>query len=193
MTRYEWKEMPDNYNANYYNNEDLELGRTFVIVDTKCGLEYVFPTYQYKKNKYGNEVKTNVIDSNLWNQEFFNWICSTAPDFCCRIPEEFMTNELINICIENTSHDDFIREISHLTQDMCIKFVKRFPKAIREVPKYFINEEMVIDAINGNPELIKSIPDTKLTSDICKLCYELADIKLRQYLINQGYMKDQVS
>lgn len=193
MTRYEWKEMPSNYNANYYNNDDLQLGRTFIVIDTKTGLEYTFPKYEYKRNKYGNNVKTNVIDSSLWNQEFFNWICSTSPDFCTHIPEEFMTSELIDICVENTSDKYFINEIPKLTQEICMKFVRRFPNSIRLVPDFFVSEEMIIELIKIDQEVIKIVSDSKITDEMCKLCYELGDIKIRQYLINHGYMKNYVT
>lgn len=193
MARYEWKEMPSNYNANYYNKQDLQLGRTFVIIDTKTGLEYIFPQYEYKRNKYGNNVKTNIIDSSLWNQEFFNWICSTSPDFCSHIPEEFMTPELINICIENTSDKYFIEEIPRLTQEICMKFVKRFPNSLRLIPDFFVSEEMIMELIKIDPEIIKVVSDSKITDEICKMCYELGDINIRQYLINCGYMKNNVT
>lgn len=193
MARYEWKEMPSNYNANYYNKEDLQLGRTFVIIDTKTGLEYTFPKYEYKRNKYGNNVKTNIIDSSLWNQEFFNWICSTSPDFCINIPEEFMTPELIDICVENTSDKYFINEIPKLTQEICMKFVKRFPNALRLVPDFFVSEEMIKELIKIDQEVIKIVSDSKITDEMCKLCYELGDINIRQYLINHGYMKNYVT
>lgn len=193
MARYEWKEMPSNYNANYYNKEDLQLGRTFVIIDTKTGLEYTFPNYEYKKNKYGTNVRTNMIDSSLWNQEFFNWICSTSPDFCTHIPEEFMTSELINICVENTSDKYFINEIPKLTQEICMKFVRRFPSSLRLVPDFFINEEMIIELIKIDQEVIKIVSDSKITDEISRICYELGDINIRQYLINHGYMKNHVT
>lgn len=193
MARYEWKEMPSNYNANYYNNEDLRLGRTFVVVDTKTGLEYAFPNYEYRKNKYGYTVKTNMIDLNLWNQDFFNWICSTSPDFCTHIPEEFMTPELINICVENTSDKYFINEIPRLTQEICMKFVKRFPNSLRLIPDSFVSEEMIIELIKIDQEIIKIVSDSKLTDKICKLCYDLGDIEIRQYLINHGHMKNNVT
>lgn len=190
--RYSWKQMPENYNASYYNDKDLKLDRKFVIIDNLTHREYTFPTYQ--KREYRT---VNMIDNSLWNQSFFNWICSTSPDFCIHIPKEFMTPELIDICINNTSKADFAYEIPNMTQEQSIRFVRRLPEAICTIKSGYITAEMIREALEKQPNVlitidgyygVREVVKKMVDKDTLKKCYEQLDIESRVQLIKRGNM-----
>jgi hypothetical protein len=189
-SRYSWKQMPDNYNANYYNDIDLTKNRSFVVIDNVTGREYDFPVYETKNDIYGREHRVNMIASSLWNQEFFNWICSTAPDFGIYIPKEFMTPELIDICIEHTSHANFIKEIPNLTQEQCSRFVKRLPSAIYYIPDDYKTREMAIQVTNKRPDLLTQFDKSLVTPELCQKCYDKVDKNTKIMFVERGYMTD---
>lgn len=192
--RYSWKEMPKDYHASYYNDIDLEKRRTFVIIDNESGKEYIFPEYERRKSFYDffydYEYIGVVIEPSLWNQTFFNWICSTAPDFCIKIPKEFMTPELIDICLNNTSKPNFIKEVADLTQDQCIKFVKRLPLAIKNIPKGYITKEMAIEVLNEYPDLLIHIPIELTSLELRKECYKKVSLDSKISFILKGFMEN---
>jgi hypothetical protein len=131
------------------------MGRRFIIIDNWTHREYDFPDYQKKDGVY-----VNMIAPQLWNQDFFNWICSTAPDFCINIPKEFLKQPLIDICIDNTSKAEFGNEIPNMTLEQSIRFVRRMPEAIYCIKVGYISEDMLREVLENKPELLIEINET---------------------------------
>lgn len=183
-SRYSWKQMPEVYHASYYNDIDIKAKSIFVVVDKVTGKSYLFPKKFTNKGTY--------IDNELWNQEFFNWACSTAPDFCIRVPEEFLTKELIEICLNNTSYPEFIKRVPNLTRNQCEKFVKRFPTAIKYVPNEFKSPEMAKEVLKDYPELLSHFPLDSVDDTTCSCCYAKVSFENKILFITKGYMDDKM-
>lgn len=178
--RYSWKQMPEVYHASYYNDIDIKAKGIFVVVDKVTGKSYLFP------KKFTNE--GIFIDDELWNQEIFNWACSTAPDFCIRVPKEFLTKELIEICLNNTSYPEFIKRVPNLTRNQCEKFVKRFPTAIKYVPNEFKSPEMAKEVLKDYPELLIYFPINYVDDTTRSECYTHVSFEYKVLFIEKGYM-----
>lgn len=191
--RFSWKQMPVYYHASYYNDDDLLENRTFVIIDNQTRKEYHFPRIEIKKDCLGNEKRINILEEALWNQEFFNWICSTAPDFCINIPEEFMTKDLVDICIENSSKASFINKVPNPSQEQCRRFIERHPSAITKIPYKYITEEMITSSTEKNPELLLKIPKLLIPKKIAKKCYRKVDLQTKKKFIEYGCMNNLIT
>lgn len=180
--RYSWGQRPDFYYANYYNDIDIVEKRIFIVIDNESGQNYLFPN-KFTKNRI-------IIDEELWNQEFFNWACSTAPDFCSNIPKEFLTPELIEICLNNSSKPEFIKEVFDLTKDQCEKFVKRLPFAIEYVPNDYKYEKCAKELLDEYPALLIHFPLNAVDPVIRTNCYDKVSVNNKILFIEKGCMND---
>lgn len=186
-SRYSWKDRPSGYYANYYNYKDAKEEKVFIVIDNVNNTYYLFPR-KYKKN----EKKILEIDSDLWNQEFFDWACSTSPDFCVNIPKEFLTSELIEICLNNSSHPEFLQEVPNLTRYQSEKFVKRHPQAVIYLPTDYKYEKWAKEVLNELPELLSHFPLDSVDDTTRSCCYAKVSFKNKILFITKGYMDDKM-
>lgn len=191
--KYSWKKTPDVYYASYYNDIDAREQRMFVVIDNENDQSYLFPRRYIEKEQNGTLLTKREIDTDLWNQDFFNWICSTAPDFCVNIPKEFLTPELVEICLDNSSKSEFLKEVENLTQEQCVRFVKRLPMAIKYVPNEFKTKEMANELLEKIPDLVFYFSKELVSSDLRKKCYDKVSLKDKRKLIVEGYMEDLIT
>lgn len=189
--RYSWQHMDDFHNADYYNDIDLEQDKLFVIVDRRTEKKYIFPKFE-ERIRDGKKFKSIMFEKDLWNQEFFNWICSTAPDFCVNIPKEFLTSDLIEICLNNSSHPEFLQEVPNLTRYQSERFVKRLPQAAIYLPADYKYEKWAREVLNEFPELLIHFPLDSVDDTTRSCCYAKVSFENKILFITKGYMDDKM-
>lgn len=190
--KYSWKQMPDIYHASYYNDRDAEARRIFVVIDNENDKNYLFPRRYTKKTQNGIRLIEKEIDDDLWNQKFFNWSCSTSPDLCVNIPKEFLTPELIEICLNNSSYPEFLQEVPNLTRYQCEKFVKRLPQAAIYLPEDYKYEKWAKEVLNEFPELLIYFPLDSVDDTTRSCCYAKVSFENKILFIAKGYMDDKM-
>lgn len=184
-TRWIWKQMPDSYNASYYNYKDYNLGRKFIIVDTVTGKEYRYPVIEKRKDKYGREYNQRVISNDLWNQDFMNWAASTSPDFCDCIGEEWMTPEMIDILIETVDSNKIFSIIpdNKLTQDICAKIFNKEPKSFSNIPDKYKTIDMAVEYVETKNPQYYNIPKELRTKEMFRTAFYHSDNREKLRLI----------
>lgn len=165
-SRYSWKEMSDDYIASYYNDEDFNNGRTFVVVDNNSGREYTYPVLEKKVDEHNNEYFQRIVPSELWNQEFFNFCSLTSPDASKYTPDKFITPELIKIGLQNTSSTLFLKRVPKklLTEDLYVLAVKHLPESLGLIPIQYRTYELCRDTVIKSPKTIRKTPSQFITS-----------------------------
>lgn len=158
-SRYSWKQMPEEYNASYFNDEDYELGRKFVILDNLTGQEYIFPQVRTRIDKYGDKRNQWIIASNLNNIDFILWAVCTTKDFINHISEEFFTPNFLNYVVNNFQFPEIFEFswvhiqrssfVNSLTKDLWMKAFERNS----EVAKYIPRQYRTADTVNALPNL----------------------------------------
>ena len=175
-SRYSWKQMPEDYNASYYNTKDDKDGKKFVIIDKRTGREYVYPQYETRRNSDGRIYDQRIIDSDLWNDEFMAWAISTSKDFVHVTGEKWFKPNVLDYVVEHFEFpeifgyhwDSKFRDV--LTRDLWNKAFQRNKEVARYVPKEYMTSEMInslgelknlslgnVEYKNLTPELFKKI------------------------------------
>lgn len=164
--RYQWKEMPSNYHASYFNYIDLDAGRNFVVIDTLTGKEYIIPE---KENK-----EVLIIPHDLYNsQEFWYWAYSTSSDLGLYVTEEELTPKLLEILVLATKDGEIFEKIPQhlLTQELYQKAVDKNPILYRKIPDQYKTPEMTLKYAEFPGASVFAIPDELLTVEIFRKIY----------------------
>ena len=189
-SRYSWKQMPEDYNASYYNDKDAKEGRKFVIIDNETGREFEFPQYETRRNFEGRIYSQRIIDIDLWNDEFMAWAISTSKDFVHYVGEKWLKPRVLDYVVE---HFEFPEIFGHhwsnklrdvMTNDLWNKAFQRNKEVVRYVPKEYITSEM----INSLGELknlhLDNINYEDLTPELFKKIYFNCDTEHKLDLLN---------
>lgn len=134
-----------------YNDEGFKKGENFYVLDNVTGRKYIHPMIETRKAEDGQTYTQMIVHSNLWNQEFMEFCCSTSPDASKYISKEFITPELALIALRTTSDPEFISKIPRdiLTQEMCEISARRFPSSLDYMPEKMIGEILINALIKG--------------------------------------------
>ena len=145
--KFSWKQMSEEYNASYFNDEDYKLGRKFVIVDNLTAQEYLFPRTRTMIDRYGNE-----YDQWIDIPCFIQWAVCTTKDVINHISEEFITPTFLNYVVNNFQFPEIFESsygnyyfLKHLTKKM---WMRAFERNI-EVAKYMPIEYRDADSVNA--------------------------------------------
>ncbi len=184
-SRWKWGEMPDYYNANYYNEKDYAEGKTFVIIDTITGKEYIYPQIEKRKDENGNEYNQRVISSDLWNQEFMYWACSTSPDFAIYIGKDWMTPEMLEILVTTPQNPLIFSRIpeTKLNKELCQKAFATNPNVYTVLPDKYLTLEMTQFYVNLPNPSFYAIPKKMRTAEIFRKVYNNSTSQKRVELI----------
>ncbi len=148
-SRYSWKQMPDDYNASYYNRKDEQDGKKFVIIDNITGREYIYPEFETRRTPDGRTYDQRIIDNDLWNDEFMAWAISTSKDFVYITGERWFKPNVLDYVV---THFEFPEIFGYhwdsefrnaLTRDLWNKAFQRNKEVARYVPNGYMTSEMI--------------------------------------------------
>lgn len=100
--RYSWQITPSYYSSNGFNLEDAKLHRKWFIRDNEKGKLYSFPKEYIYDEQTGQYLPCTYVNKELYNYEFYLFMCETCPDYYA-YPKEFITKDFLDIWVRNTS------------------------------------------------------------------------------------------
>jgi len=190
--RWQWKQMPGNYHASYYNEKDYSEGRTFVIVDTVTQQEYIYPKTETRKDENGRPYTQRIIDGSLWRKEFMYWACSTSPDFGLYLGEDWLDDKMLEILVSTPQNPRVIYKIKHkLNQELCEKAFATNPDVYTELPQQYLTPEMTEKYVSLPDASWYYIPTAMRNKEIfIKLYSNLSSENKIKLLKGNGYRID---
>ena len=140
--RYSWKQMPGDYNASYYNDEDLINGKKFFVIDNKTGREHVID------GKVCNGRIERWIDGAVYNEEFVAWAICTSKDYVSGLDESWFTPSVLNYIVEHFEFPQIFDVVNYklrmvMTKDLWNKAFQRNKEVARYVPEKYMTPEMI--------------------------------------------------
>ena len=101
-SKYTWQNVPEHYSGKTFNSEDAKFQRKWFIRDNDTDKLYQFPNNYIYSETTGKWVPCAYVDKDLENQDFYNFICATVPDYD-QFPREFVNEQLLDIWVRTTS------------------------------------------------------------------------------------------
>ena len=184
-SRYKWKQMSEDYNASYYNDKDYSDGKTFTIIDTKTGKEYIYPRIAREVDSNGKVYNQRIISDDLWNEEFIAWAICTSEDFVNYVGKEWFTSNVLNYVVEHYEFPSIFVEYpisDFMTRDLWNKAFQRNKEVVRYVPKRYLTSEMInsLGEIKNPP--IQNIQFKDLTPELFEKIYFNCDDNYKLYI-----------
>ena len=188
-SRYSWKQMPEDYNASYYNDKDYRDGKFFTVIDNKTKKEYQYPKIETRKDDYGRVYDQRIIDSDLWNEEFMGWAISTSKDFIEYVGQKWLTPAVLNYIV---SHYEFPQIFGYhsynqlkdtMTQDLWNKAYQRNKEVLAYIPNAYVTSEMVNYLGEVKNPSRYHVGYGKITPEVFKKMYFNSDTKHKLELI----------
>lgn len=167
--RYRWK-------SNYYDESKMRYpGYNFDVIDREN--EKIYRVRPYISNyEEAMRIKPEYY-AQVDNQEFWNFVCATAPDACRHVPEKFQTPELMRIIANNTSdpHNlkkiDMARVVEEEGREAAVEIyeimVQRFCDALSDVPEEYLTDSLFDLAINTHSGALSKLPVERRTIERC--------------------------
>lgn len=186
--RYSWKQMPEDYNASYYNRKDYRAGKKFTIIDNKTKREYQYPIIEKRRTEDGKVYDRTILDQDLCNEEFFAWAISTSTDFAENVGKGWFTPTVLNYVV---SHYEFpqifgpwsTNLLNAMTRDLWNKAFQRNKEVVIYIPKKYVTSDMMnsLGEIK-NPALL-NLTYEDLTPDLFEKMYFNSDPENKLLLI----------
>ncbi len=187
-SRYSWKQMPEDYNASYYNHIDYRAGKKFTIIDNKTKREYQYPIIEKRKTEDGKVYNQIILDHDLCNEEFIAWAISTSINFVENVGKDWFTPTVLNYVV---SHYEFPQIFSRwndklmnaMTRDLWNKAFQRNKEVVIYIPRKYVTSDMMnsLGEIK-NPVLIEFKYDD-LSPDLFEKMYFNCDPEYKLRLI----------
>lgn len=188
-SRYSWKQMPSNYKASYYNDEDYKDGKKFTIIDNRTGIEYIFPEIRTRRDNFGRIYDQKIIDHELWNEEFMGWAISTSKDFVKCVGNEWITPNVLNYVANHYEFPELFRDDwnnklrENMTSDLWNKAFERNKEVVRYVPKEYVTSEMITAYGEIENASLSNLNYDNLTPELFKKIYFNCDEKHKLRLL----------
>lgn len=179
--KYSWKQMPEEYNASYYNDKDYKEGRKFTIVDNTTGNEYVYPKIETRQGAGGQIFDQRIMEPALWNEEFMRWAICTSEDFINYVGSEWLTPSVMDYIVDNfqfpmifsVSFNNELRD--HMTRNLWIKAFENNNEVARYIPREFMTSDMVKTLADLKNVSLYNINTSYLTSELFEKIYFNSD------------------
>ena len=188
-SRYSWKQMPESYNASYYNNKDYNDGKIFTIIDNRTRREYQYPRIETRRDGNGRVYDQRIIDRDLWNEDFMAWAISTSKDFGQYVGKEWLTPTVLNYVVSHFEFPEIFGRYWNnglrdaMTRDLWNKAFQRNKEVMRYIPREYITSEMINSLGDVKNPSMGSVKYEDLTPELFKKMYFNSDTEHKLKLI----------